>query len=210
MNGWNGITALGGMGVMAAAAAAIALWLAAGHCWRLALKWCLLFCAGMALVVATKVAFIGWGIGIYSLQFAGISGHAMRAAAIFPVAFFVLLKNAGASKRRAGVAAGVACAALIAVSRVVVRAHPVSEALSGGLLGFAVAFVLIRHVRGARALTMNRPLVALSLCALLFTPTLAPVPTEQWMTQLALFASGHARPFTHADWERAHAPPAPR
>lgn len=205
MNGWNGITALGGMGVMAPAAAAIALWLAAGHCWRLALKWCALFGAGMALVVATKVAFIGWGIGIYSVQFAGFSGHAMRAAAIFPVALFVLLKNASAPRRRAGVAAGAAGAALIAASRVVVHAHPVSEALSGALLGFAVALVLFCHVRGARELTMNRPLVALSLCALLFTPTLAPVPTEQWMTQLALFASGHAQPFTHADWARAHA-----
>ncbi|HAT33935.1 MAG TPA: membrane-associated phospholipid phosphatase [Janthinobacterium sp.] len=195
------------MAVMAPTGVAIALWLAAGKCWRLALNWCLLFGGGMAVVVLTKVAFIGWGIGVSSVELAGFSGHAMRAAAIFPVAFFVLLKNAGPRARVAGVAAGVVLAVLIAIARVVVHAHSVSEVVTGCLLGLAVAFAFIWHARAVREVVVSRVLIALSLCGLLFTPTVEPVPTEQWMQQLALYLSGHERPFQRGDWKVTQRPP---
>ncbi|MFC6518687.1 hypothetical protein ACFQAT_01865 [Undibacterium arcticum] len=81
------ITSVGGITVMAPAAIAITVWLVVERSWRVALWWCLLFAAGMGLVVATKIAFIGWGIGIRSLDFTGFSGHSMRATAVIPVLF---------------------------------------------------------------------------------------------------------------------------
>jgi hypothetical protein len=90
---WYQITVLGGLNVTALGALAIAVWLGAARCWRLALAWCLLFGAAMLLTVASQVVFLGWGIGIQSIDFAGFSGHATRAAAVFPVAFFLLLEG---------------------------------------------------------------------------------------------------------------------
>ncbi|WP_317202156.1 phosphatase PAP2 family protein [Janthinobacterium sp.] len=195
------------MAVMAPAGLAIAVWLACGKSWRLALQWCVLFGAGMALVVLTKVAFIGWGIGVRSVEFAGISGHAMRSAAIFPVLCFLLLKNVHPDWRRAGVCAGVALAVLISIARVKGHAHSSSEAISGTLLGLLVAGAFIWQMAAVRELFVSRTLVALSLCGLLLTPAAEPVPTEQWMTQLALYLSGHERPFQRSDWKVAERHP---
>ncbi|MDC8759965.1 phosphatase PAP2 family protein [Janthinobacterium sp. hw3] len=192
---------------MAPAGLAIALWLAGGKTWRLALEWCLLFGVGMALVVVTKVLFIGWGIGSATLEFAGISGHAMRAGAILPVAFFVILKGARPGLRGLGVVAGVALALLISVSRVQVNAHSSSEAISGSLLGLLLAGIFLYRAGAMRELVLSRTLVALSLCGLLLTPNVEPVPTEQWLTELALHLSGRERPFERSDWKLAQRHP---
>lgn len=202
-NWWSAISLVGSMAVMAPAGIAVAGWLIAGNWLRLALHWCLLFGGGMLLVVASKVAFLGWGIGVASVGFAGFSGHAMRGAAVLPVVLYVLLKNASAPARRAGVFAGCVGAVLIAVSRVVVRAHTVSEAVTGCLLGLLVAWLFIGRARASRELVVNRPLVALSLCLLLLTPKIEPLPTEQWMVTLSLLLSGHERAFTRSDWQLA-------
>lgn len=195
------------MAVMGPAGLAIGIWLAADGNWRLAWRWSLLFGAGMALVVATKVAFIGWGIGLSSVEFAGISGHAMRAGAVLPVAFFVILKNVRSPWRDCGVVAGVALALLVSVSRVIVRAHSVSEVVCGSLLGLLLAFAFIRYAGAAREAVVSRTLVLLSLCALMLTPKSEPVPTEKWMTVLALHLSGHPRPFERSHWKVAQRPP---
>ncbi len=202
MHVWIAITELGGTAVMAPAAAAVALWLAAGRRWGLARDWCLLLGAGLAVVVISKLAFIGWGLGWAAIEFAGFSGHAMRAAAILPVLLYVMLINAEAPIRRAGVAVGVGLALLIAFSRVAIGFHSVSEAVLGSLLGLGVAFSFIWLARRARGLVLERTLVVLSLCGLLFTPQIRPVPTELLLTRAALYLSGHDRPFTRADWTR--------
>ena len=206
-NFWHNISLIGSMAVMAPAGLAIAVWLACGKSWRLAWRWSVLFGVGMAVVVLTKVAFMGWGIGVASVEFAGISGHAMRSGAVFPVLFFMLLKNVRPDWRRAGVCAGVALAVLISVARVKGQQHSASEAISGTLLGLLVAGIFIWQMAGARELFISRTLVALSLCALLLTPAAEPVPTEQWMTQLALYLSGHERAFQRSDWSMAERRP---
>jgi hypothetical protein len=78
---WHLTTILGGVGLTAPLAVAILLWLAAAHCRRLALLWSALLGAVIMLVMASKLAFLGWGLGIQALDFTGFSGHAARAAA---------------------------------------------------------------------------------------------------------------------------------
>lgn len=203
---WHGISVLGSMAVMAPAGMAIALLLAAAGAWHLLLRWCWLFAVGMALVVVSKLAFIGWGIGLSSIGFAGFSGHAMRAAAVLPVACYLLFKNSGATARQASLIFGVLLAVLISVSRVVLHAHSVSEVVSGCVLGLAVAFAFLDDAQGSRHFFLSRPLLALCACALLFTPQVEPVPTEAWLTQLALHLSGRVQPFTRLDWQRDNTP----
>jgi len=198
---WLGLSVLGSMAVMGPAGAAVGLWLAGGRAWRLAFSWCLLFGAGMALVVATKIAFIGWGIGVYSVQFAGFSGHAMRAGAVLPVFFFVLLKNARPAWRWAGVLAACLIAILITFSRLELRLHSVSEGVTGCLLGFLVAAAFIWQALSVSGFVISRTLVVLSFCCLLFAPKAEPVPTEDIITRAALRLSGHTRPFDREEWK---------
>ena len=200
INFWLALSVLGSMAVMGPAGAAVGIWLAGGRSWRLAFSWCLLFGAGMALVVATKIAFIGWGIGVYSVQFAGFSGHAMRAGAVLPVFFFVLLKGARPSWRWSGVLAGCLIAMLITLSRLELRFHSVSEGVTGCLLGFLVAALFIWQALDVSAFVISRTLVVLSFCCLLFAPKAEPVPTEDIITRVALRMSGHVKPFDREEW----------
>ncbi len=56
---------------------AIALWLAVGYTWRMAAGWLVLLGAAIGVVTVTKLAFLGWGVGVRELDFTGVSGHAM-------------------------------------------------------------------------------------------------------------------------------------
>lgn len=199
---WQSLSVLGSLAVTGPIGVAIAVWLLAGKSWRLTLSWCLLFGIGMALVVLTKVAFIGWGLGVPSVEFAGFSGHAMRAAAVFPVAFYLAFRRWDGPHRQLALAAGILVAVLIAVARVYVMAHSVSEAVTGCLLGLAVAAVFIWHASTENHMALSRVLMALCIPVLLVAPRVEPMPTEQWMTQLALFLSGHDRPYTRSLWHR--------
>lgn len=197
---WQFLSVMGSLAVTGPIGVAIAVWLLAGKSWRLTLSWCVLFGAGMALVVLTKVAFIGWGVGVASVEFAGFSGHAMRAAAVFPVAFYLAFRRAGPQQRWLALLAGVLVAVLIAMARVYVLAHSVSEAVTGCLLGLAVAALFIWQASTENHLALSRVLVALCIPVLLVAPRVEPVPTELWMTQLALYLSGHDRPYTRNNW----------
>src|ERR1700712_3928195 len=137
---WNLLNLIGSTAVTAPAGVAIGVWLMASNHWRLALNWAYWYGGGMAVVVLTKLAFLGWGLGIPALEFAGFSGHAMRAAAVFPVACYVGLYGAGVRWRRAGICFGVILALLISVGRCMTHFHSVSEAVGGSLLGLVVAF----------------------------------------------------------------------
>jgi membrane-associated phospholipid phosphatase len=207
---WQLITVLGGVGLTAPLAIAITLWLAAAHCRRLALLWCVLFGAMILLVMASKLAFLGWGIGIETLGLTGLSGHAARAAAIYPVAAFLLLFGRGAGWQNAGVALGMLAALAVAVSRVRLGAHPPSEAAAGCALGLGAALLFVARARAARAFRPIPRIVGLSMVILLFQPLLEPVRSEQWMTALALRLSGNDRPYLRATWQlapRAYVPP---
>lgn len=200
MSMWQSISMAGSMGVLGPAGLALAVWLAGAGAWRQAYWWCALFAGGMALVVLSKIVFIGWGVGWPSVGFAGFSGHAMRAGAVLPVACFLICRNASAPVRQAGVLAGVACAALVGMSRVIVHAHTPSEALGGFWLGVALALAFIWYAKSAQRMVLNPVLVTLTMCLLALTPKAQPIPTERIVTRVALYLSGHERPFTRHDW----------
>lgn len=197
---WTGLSLVGSMAVMGPAGVLVAAWLALGRHVRLALYWCLLFGAGMAVVVASKMAFMGWGVGIASIGFAGFSGHAMRAAAVLPVLCYVLFKHARPSLLGSGVAGGAVLAVLIAASRLVLGYHPLSEAASGCLLGFGIAWIFIRQAQKKEEFTVNPMLAGLGFCGLLFTPHVEPVPTEELITRAALYVSGHSHAYSRYDF----------
>ncbi len=192
---WLHITSLGDSVVTLPAAAAILLWLAAGNAWRMAFWWALLFTSGLALVIATKVAFIGWGMGSPALDFTGISGHATRATSVFPVVLYLLLQRSAARVRWLGVLLGLGFGILIAISRVVLNDHSISEAVAGCVLGTMVSVSFMWLSRPLPKPFLNRWLIALSMLVLLPTTHAEPAPTNDWMNAVAMYLSGRDKPY---------------
>jgi membrane-associated phospholipid phosphatase len=198
---WTDITTYGDVTITSLAAAAIAVWLFVEDEKRLAFWWSVLFAGAMGIVIATKMAFIGWGIGIRAIDFAGFSGHAMRAAAVLPVLLYLILQRTRFIMRAGGVVFGFACAAMIGVSRVVLHTHSISEVVAGLLLGAAVSLTFVHIAHTSLSKHVFKPLrIALSLLALLPAPYVHPAPTQQWLTELTLYFTGHDHPHPRTDW----------
>jgi membrane-associated phospholipid phosphatase len=191
-------TKLADTNVMMPLAFLLAAWLACLQRWREAALWLLLFCAALGIVAATKIAYVGWGIGIASLDFAGISGHAMRAAAVAPVfAYLALRKRTSAATTIAWVA-GVAFGIMIAISRLVLHQHSVSEVVSGVLLGNATAFAFLSLRQTHRMLPWNIAVVAVCLLIVIAGLMAKPAPTERLIVRISLYLSGRDTPYHRA------------
>jgi len=198
---WYLITSFGGAGLTLPLAIAIALWLTIGYTWRLAAGWLILLGAAVALVTVTKVAFLGWGVGLRVWDFTGLSGHAMLATAVYPVAMFLVLLPAPPAVRIAGVAMALLGGAIIGFSRIVIQAHSPSEAITGCVVGALTALIFIRFAWDATPGRLPVVPVALSLIALTVGLHNVRVPTHRWVTHLALKVSGHDQPFVRARWK---------
>lgn len=141
-----------------------------------------------ALTLASKLAYMGWGLGIADFDFTGFSGHAAMSSAIYPVAG-TLLAGAPRPARIAGYAAGAILALLIGWSRIPLHAHSVSEVVAGLALGLTAAAASLRPNP-----LPPRPhawILATSLAAGLTLPIAAPhLRTHQVVVDLAKWLSG--------------------
>ena len=85
--------------------------------WKQTAQWALLFGGVGAIVCASKLAFMGWGIGIRELDFTGFSGHSALSASIWPVMMWLLTGRFSTAVRKTAVLSGYALALLIGYSR---------------------------------------------------------------------------------------------
>jgi membrane-associated phospholipid phosphatase len=196
---WHLVTRLGEAQILLPAAllATLAL-LRRTDARRLATWWFAALSAAVLLTTASKVAFIGWGIGWPEMDFTGISGHAMFASAVYPLLLGTLASHAPPAGRRLAVVAGFALALLIGISRVVVGAHSVSEVLAGLLVGGTASAMALAAAKLPTAL-IGPVVPAVVALWLVFMPVQAPVSrTHAWVTRLALLLSGHPRPHTRS------------
>jgi membrane-associated phospholipid phosphatase len=152
------------------------------------------------LVTATKIAFLGFGWGIASLDFTGISGHAMLAFGGFPVLAAIFVAPAA---RRKAVAVAAAVAGLVAVSRIAVGAHSASEVVSGCLIGAVAGAIATRSLVYAGGRGLSPAWLLPAFVWLLLTLSAPPVmATHDWITEIALTLSGRDRPYVRADLYR--------
>jgi len=195
---WPLLTRLGEAQLLLPLALAGAAWLAwHGGQGALARRWLLALAAAVALTTASKLTFLGWGLGLAEWDFTGFSGHAMCAAAVLPVMGWLALRG-----RPWGFGLGLGLAALVAFSRVQVSAHSASEALSGWVLGAAVSLWTLRGQFRLR-LVLPAWLPAGALALLLLAPVAAPrARTHDWVVQLSLQLSGRDQPYTRLQLQR--------
>ncbi|ALD92132.1 hypothetical protein CR3_2944 [Cupriavidus gilardii CR3] len=204
---WHLISRFGDTALLLPCAALLLLSLCHRGEWRAARHWCLAFAAAAGLTLVSKLAFIGWGVGVPALDFTGFSGHSMMAASVLPVLMHRLAPGRAPRLRWAAAMLGAWLALLVGYSRLPLGAHSASEVIGGLALGFAVSGgYLLATVPHRRHRSPRAPLLLLIGALLLGVPASgAHAPTEQWIEQIALYLSGRARPFQRADWQRREA-----
>ena len=151
---WDLITRLGEAQILLPTALLLAAWFAwRGHSRRLAVTWLLGIATATLVTTASKVAFIGYGVGWPALNFTGVSGHSMFAAAIYPLAGIAVASAVAGpqsiSWQRVGLMVGVVLAIVVGVSRVAISAHSWSEVLLGLAVGGAASAMALWVERAA-------------------------------------------------------------
>jgi len=187
--------------LLGAAVALIAFGLACHREW--ARRWCFALVVVCTATLASKLAFLGWGLGIAQLDFTGVSGHAAVSAAVWPMLF------AGMSSKRFGGTVGLGSLGLllagaIAWSRVELHAHTPSEVLIGWLLGGIASAIVIRPLTG------DSTPAAATMAALLSSALVVasiPIPrTHDLVLRVAAIVSGCSTPHTRESLHQSTPP----
>lgn len=165
----------------------------------LALRWLAALAMGTLITTASKLAFIGWGIGIGAINFTGVSGHAMYAAVVFPMLSGVWASKWRGSGQMLVVLLGIVAAVGVGISRVEVAAHSVSEVVAGLALGGGLSlWLFIRS--GLPRPAMGLPGQLLVVMWLIFAPLYSPQSrTHQYVTRLSLMLAGTEVPHTRTE-----------
>jgi membrane-associated phospholipid phosphatase len=199
---WIFITHLGNSVLLLSTALLIALWLLRARASEMSFSWLVILGIAALLVLFTKLAFLGWGLGIESIDFTGISGHAMLSSAVFPVLAAMLTLKTSPVLTKASIGAGFLVAVVVGISRLVLNSHSPSEVILGWVVGCSVAlptlYLLHRMTEGSRARLSPWPIVMgfTALLAITAPRDGRPGPeTHPLIVKMALWASGRSEPF---------------
>lgn len=189
---WHSLSLLGDSRLLLPMAAVllIAGWRAESP-WRI--RWALALGVVGLTVLASKLAFLGWGIGVARLDFTGFSGHAAISAAIWPVTAYIAAPTHRSGRWAALL--GLVLAVAVGYSRLPLNAHSWSEVIAGSALGaLGSAWALAATATTARRLRARWAALALAVgCCV---PVLFPqVRTHQLVVQMAKALSGAAKEF---------------
>lgn len=197
---WTKIVHIGDTAIMIPAAAAIMVYLVTGCAWRMAWWWCLLFTLGVSLVAATKIAFLGWGSGIHSVDFKALSGHATSTTAVIPVIFYLFMQRASPIMRVSGVVLGIVLGVLMGTLLVVTNEHSASEAAAGCVLGGIVSLGFIWLSDPLPSFSPRPLLISFSVLVFLVVWYVEPPSVGYWMERLALYLSGNDKLYNWVTW----------
>jgi membrane-associated phospholipid phosphatase len=205
---WLIATGFGDSGFLLPAALGVAVWLAIDRGTRpAAVHWALLFGACGLVVMLSKLAFMGWGIGSSRFDFTGFSGHTALATSLWPVIFWLVALRRAPLVRMTAAISGWAWGVFIGVSRLALEVHSTAEVVAGAALGTLVSASFLR-LQWHRQLRVRTPRwLALGLVLpLLFLIVGRPAPTHYVLERLAVWMADIERPFTRADLLQAREP----
>lgn len=206
INTWIFITHFGNSVFLLSTALFMALWLQRARASRMSFSWLAILGMAAFVVLLTKLAFLGWGIGIGSIDFTGISGHAMLSSSVLPVLAAMLTLRMRPAVHKVSIGIGFLVAVVVGVSRLVLNSHSLSEVLLGWVVGCSVAlptiYLLNRMTEGSRSRLSPWPIVIVFSALLTITAPRDGRPgpeTHPLIVKMALWASGRSEPF-HRNW----------
>jgi len=203
---WRSLTWFGDSALLLPAGAAVGFALLFTRGWfMLAFRWALAFGGVGFVVLATKVAFVGWGIGSAAADFTGISGHTALASVFWPAACWMATDSRSRSVRRVCIVFGALLAAAVGYSRLVLDAHSASEVASGLTLGYlASAWFITGASRVIRSAISLAPVALLVTAALVVLLHGRPAPTTPLIERVVVRILGISQPFTRHDLHRRY------
>ncbi len=173
------------------------LWLT--HQKKVVYIWAVTLSLAITITVITKLIFMGWGLGIASLNFTGVSGHTLLATSIFPILFFSAYGGEQEKIRNIGLWLGLMLSFIVGISRVVIGAHSVSEVIAGWVLGLMVCVLVLKTIESHRQRFAYLQLIGLVCMVGLGSTTPNYLPAHNLLTKLALLMTGHDKPYTRSD-----------
>jgi hypothetical protein len=164
---------------------------------RTAWVWLGTFVFATAVTAASKIAFLGWGLGSAALDFTGASGHATLAAGVLPLGGALLSPRRDARSVAAGFALGATLATLVGLALLAVHAHSPAEIIAGFALGTAAATAALR-TGGLPAARIHWAAAGAAVACLAFVPVTQPrlINTHAAVRYVALELSGRTKPWT--------------
>lgn len=198
---WWRLTEFGDSAILLPVALVIALWLLIMPATRRSgWSWLAAVLINAAVVAVSKIVYMAWGVHPPGLNFTGLSGDSAMVFLFWPAAGAYLTGRARPSRRWLLIGAGVALAVIVAVSRVVLRAHSVSEVVVGSVWGALVAAIFLWAVWRQPSVTPASgvwlPLTALILVLLV---SVRHFDFNRVLTWGALKLSGHTMIYTRCD-----------
>lgn len=187
---WSGVNLLGQAEIILPILVLITIWMLWHKKNHQIKAWLLPLSATSLLTLASKIAYIGWGSGIAIMDFTVISGHSLLASGVWPVITGRVINVSSYKIRYLLLFLGYLLAAMVATSTVVLKAHSLSEAGVGFVLGVVTSFLAIRGWK-----TFSDPAphwLSISILVWVVIALLAPPPTQirQFLISLSTYISG--------------------
>lgn len=163
-------------------------------------QWAFIFGIVGALVCASKLAFIGWGIGSARYDFTGFSGHTALSSAIWPVFMWLISGSCRPLLRRTAISLGYLLPMAIGWSRLAINVHSTSEVTTGLLLGLTAStlFLWLQYNKTRPQFSWLKIVILLALPVLLMGHR-QPAPTQNLLENIAVTLAQIERPYTRAD-----------
>lgn len=173
---------------------------------QIAWQWGLLFGITGAIVSASKLAFMGWGIGIRELDFTGFSGHTALSTAFWPIFLWLLCTRGSIALRRIAMVMGYLLAGLVGYSRLAIHAHSLSEVIAGLLLG-ACGSALFLLLQRNSSRVVDAQLSWGGVLSLIIIPVVllnigTKAPTQSLLGEIAVKLGPLEKPFTRSDMHK--------
>ena len=199
---WHGLTQAGDSALMLPLIIWIALWLLLQPIARRpGARWLIAVAAAAGLTCLTKLAFMGWGVGIAALDFTGLSGHGTLALLVWPSLGVLLAQRAGRWVRAMAYLPGLLLGLAVALSRVVLHAHSTAEAVLGALAGIAASAWFVYRPPQARSSIRSVLLLAAGAAVITVICYGHAFPSQGILKHIALTISGRSEVFKRAMFE---------
>lgn len=193
MNSWQALTSAGDSAVLLPLIVWITLWLIVpSESRRDGWRWILAVGACGGGVALSKLLFMGWGIGLPGLDYTGFSGHSAMSMLVWPTTAALLTRRANVSWRYVAISLGILLALGIAVSRIWLKAHSVSEVVLGSAFGLVIGAWFQKGQPVVQQVSIRAVTLLSGISLLLVLACYGRVfPSQHILKQVALAISGH-------------------